>query len=226
MTDVAEALARVRARIAVACARAGRPPDTVRLVAVGKGHDVGRLRAAVEVGQPDLAENYAQELARKAEALGALPIRWHFVGRLQRNKCRILAPIVDVVHSIDDASTAEELGRRVVGLGRLVDVLVQVNLSGEATKAGCRPEHVQALVDRVRAIPGLRVVGLMTLPPPTPDPEQSRPWFRALTQLARTHGLGELSMGMSDDLEVAVEEGATMVRVGTALFGPRPKDMG
>jgi len=214
----AEAVAEVRRRLARAAGRAGRPEDSVRLVAVTKGVDVGRITEVLGAGVRDLGESRAQELLAKVLDLSPYAPAWHFVGRLQRNKVPALAPHVALWHSVDRAEAGEAIAHRQAG-GR---VLVEVNTSDEPQKGGCRPADAPALVDGLRAR-GLSVEGLMTVPAPGCDP---RPAFAALRELAGRLDLAELSMGMSDDFETAVEEGATMVRLGRALFGPRPAPPG
>jgi pyridoxal phosphate enzyme (YggS family) len=202
----------VRERVAEAARRAHRDPGDIVLVAAAKTVDAARVRAIVEAGVPDVGENRAQELVAKAtEVPGA---RWHFIGGLQRNKVRALAPWVTWWHSVDRVSLGDEIARRAPG----AHVLVEVNLAREPQKAGCLPEATAPLVDRLREL-DLRVGGLMTVPPAGDEP---RRWFAALRELASALGLRELSMGMTDDFDVAVEEGATMIRVGRALFGDRP----
>jgi pyridoxal phosphate enzyme (YggS family) len=233
----APAPAEVRARVDAVWERigaAGGDPERVRLVAVTKGFDAGVVRSALDAGLVDLGENYAQELVTKQAALdedadggqddaGAgeerVP-RWHFIGRLQSNKVRKIAPHVHLWQSVDRLSLASEIARRAPGAA----VLAQVNLTGETTKGGCTPDGLPELLEGLAAL-GLEVRGLMTVGP-LDAPEQARPAFRELRRLADAHGLPERSMGMSDDLEVAVEEGSTMVRVGSALFGPRPGPAG
>ncbi|HKX70435.1 MAG TPA: YggS family pyridoxal phosphate-dependent enzyme [Acidimicrobiales bacterium] len=219
--DVAARAAAVRARIE----GAGGDPDTVRLVAVTKGFDAAVVRAALAAGLVDVGESYVQELVAKAAELdrdrsGEPRPRWHFVGRLQRNKVRKAAPHVALWHSVDRLALGAEIARCAPG----ASVLVQVNASGEATKAGCPPSEAPALVDGLRDL-GLDVQGLMTIAPAGPA-AAARATFRSLREVAGSLGLRELSMGMSGDLEVAVEGGATMVRVGTDLFGPRPDPPG
>ncbi|HEX5614159.1 MAG TPA: YggS family pyridoxal phosphate-dependent enzyme [Acidimicrobiia bacterium] len=215
VAHVREQVAQVRARIADAAMRAGRDASEVALVAVTKTVPVALAAAALDAGVRELGENRAQDLVAKATALASRSPapRWHFIGRLQRNKVRSLAPHVALWESIDRAELVTELEHRAPG----ARVLVQVNLAGEAQKGGCAPEEVPALVESATAA-GLDVVGLMTVPPLADDP---RPHFARVRALAASLGLRELSMGMSGDYEVAVEEGATIVRVGTALFGPR-----
>jgi pyridoxal phosphate enzyme (YggS family) len=212
---VAAAIAAVRARIAAAASRAGRDPSTVTLVAATKTVDVARIAAAVAAGVVDLGENRAQELVAKAPApeLGGGAVRWHFLGQLQRNKVRSLAPLVACWQTIDRPELGEAIAHRVPG----ARVLVEVNLAAEPAKGGCAPRAAPALVDRLREL-GLDVAGLMAVPPAGDDP---RPWFAQLRDLGTGLGLPELSIGMTDDFEIAVEEGATMVRIGRALFGER-----
>jgi hypothetical protein len=209
----------VRARMAAAAARAGRDAADVALVAVSKGAGADLMRAAYAAGQRDFAENRAGALA---ERWGELPgdARWHFIGRLQGNKVRLVRPVACLLHSLDRADLA---GYWAKGPGLAPPVLVQVNVAGEPGKAGVPPAEAEALVAAAAGL-GLEVRGLMTIPPVGASPEEARPWFRALAGLRRAlqprwPGLGELSMGMSDDFEVAVEEGATLLRVGRAIFG-------
>lgn len=190
----------------------------MRVVAVTKGFDAGAATAALDAGLVDIGENYAQELLAKADDLpDAVPQpRWHFIGRLQRNKIRKIADLVHLWQSVDRIELATEIARRVPG----ARVLVQVDIAGVGGRGGCPPDETAQLVAGCRQA-GLDVAGLMAVGAPGP-PEQARPGFRLLAAQAADLGLAELSMGMSADIEVAVEEGATMVRVGTALFGPRP----
>lgn len=212
----------VRTQIADACVRAKRDPETVDLVAVSKRHSVAAIRAAHALGQRCFGENYVQELEAKASALADLPdIRWRFIGHLQRNKAKVLAPLGVSVDGIDSLRSAAALARRAEAADRVVEVLLQVNVAGEAQKSGVAPTDLAELVAAVRAQPALDLRGLMMIPP-AGDAEAARPHFRRLRELADAHGLPVCSMGMSGDLEVAVEEGATMVRIGTAIFGPRP----
>jgi pyridoxal phosphate enzyme (YggS family) len=217
--SVAEGLAEVRARIAAACARAGRDPGSVELIAVSKLQPEALIQQAHEAGHRAFGENYAQELRDKSQHLAALQgVRWHFIGPLQANKAKYVARAAHVFHAVDRLEIAEELSKR--RQGAPLDVLVQI-WSGEESKSGASPEEAPALIERVRALPQLRVVGLMAMPPLSEDPERVRPHFRALRALAERLGLAQLSMGTTADYEVAVEEGATMVRVGTAIFGAR-----
>jgi pyridoxal phosphate enzyme (YggS family) len=214
-------LEEVRRRMARAAERAGRDPQTVTLVAVSKTHPVESLRVAHAAGVQVFGENYVQELLRKQAALAGLDLSWHLVGRLQRNKAKDVVGRVALVHSVDSAPLAEALARRAAAAGVVQDVLVEVNLAGESSKAGVAEAGLDALLEAIAPLSSLRCLGLMTMPPPTDDPEASRPAFRALARLAAARGLVELSMGMTGDFEVAIEEGATLVRVGTAIFGER-----
>ena len=207
-------LASVRARIADAARGAGRDPDAVTLVVVTKEVGVAAIATAVAAGARDLGENRAQDLVPKAEALTGIGARWHFIGRLQRNKVRAVAPHVHLWQSVDREELAAEIGRRAPGAA----VLVQVNVAGEVQKGGCPPESIGPLADAAREH-GCDVQGLMTVPPAAGDP---RPAFDRLRALTDKFGLAVCSMGMSGDFEIAIAAGATMVRVGTAIFGPRP----
>ncbi len=224
MIDVAENLARVRERIRRAAMRAGRAPEEVLLVGVSKSVDVERIRRAVAAGLPALGENRVQEVQEKIAVLGR-PVPWHLVGRLQTNKVRDAILLFDLIHSVDRLELAHELQRRAAAAGRVVEVLVQVNLAGEATKGGFAPGELKSALETLAGLTALRVRGLMTIPPPVEDAELARGCFRRLRELRDEAGLQHLSMGMSGDFEVAVEEGATIVRVGTAIFGPRDEDI-
>jgi pyridoxal phosphate enzyme (YggS family) len=221
MLDIATNLERVRERLARAAERAGRRPDDVLLIAVSKTVEVERIRAAVAAGVTALGENRVQEAKTKIAELGR-PAAWHLIGHLQTNKVKDALPLFDVIHSLDRLELAQEIERRAAGRGQVVDTLLQVNVAAEASKGGVGPAAVGETLDAIGQLAHVRVRGLMTIPPEVERAEDSRPWFRRLRELAERHGLRELSMGMSGDFEVAVEEGATMVRVGTAVFGPRP----
>jgi PLP dependent protein len=226
MSEIARRVQEVRYRIAAACARARRDPASVRLVAVSKTMPVERVQEALAAGQTLFGENRVQEALPKIEAAGAAA-RWHLIGHLQKNKARHAVGAFELIHSVDAAGLAAELDRRASAKGIVQPVLVQANLAGEATKSGAGEEGVLPLIDAVAKLGNLDLRGLMTIPPPVDDPELSRPWFQRLTVLrdraAERLGrpLPELSMGMTDDFEVAVEEGATLVRVGRAIFGNR-----
>jgi len=222
--EIAARLADVRRRIAEAAARAGRSRASVTLVAVSKLFDVSDVLAARRAGQSDFGESRAQELARKAREAGG-GIRWHFVGRLQRNKVKDVVGVASLIHSVDRIELAEAIAERARREERVQRVLVQVNVGDDPAKAGVRPEDALALVARVREMDGIACEGLMTIPPLDVDP---RPVFVALRELRddlreRFPEVQHLSMGMSNDFEVAVEEGATIVRLGEAVFGPRPQ---
>lgn len=226
MSLVAHNLKEVRAAVAAAARRVGRDPGQVRLVAVSKTVDLDRLRAAIAAGHNLFGENYLQEAKAKIDVLGR-EVSWHLVGHLQSNKAKGAVALFDLIHAVDRLKLAKALEAAAARLGKVQDVLIQVNQGGEDTKSGVAPEAAPELLQEVARLPHLRVLGLMTMPPWFPDPEAVRPYFRALRELRdRLRDLSglplpELSMGMSGDYQVAVEEGATLVRVGTAIFGPR-----
>lgn len=221
-----ERLAEVEARIRRALMRAGRRRDEITLIGVTKLFPASVFREAYGVGVRHFGENYVQEFEDKLPELGELSeAQFHLIGHLQSNKAKRAAQLFDVLETVDSAKLArrlEEVPRELRrSSGSRLEVMIEVKLSAEETKSGVSPEELPALVEAVRSCPSLDLTGLMTMPPFSDDPEQSRPCFRRLRQLAEQHGLAKLSMGMSHDLEVAVEEGATHLRVGTALFGPR-----
>ncbi len=217
--DVAANIAAVRARIAAASERAGRPASDVRLIAVGKTKSAELIAQAIGAGIVDIGENYVQEAVAKRAAIAAGTVRWHFIGHLQRNKAARAVEAFDLIHSVDSVALAEALARHGAACRRRVHVLIEVNVGAEVSKSGVPPDAVPPLLDALRD-PQLSVEGLMTIPPPGP-PEIAREYFRRLRVLRDATGLRELSMGMTDDFEVAIEEGATMVRVGRAIFGAR-----
>ncbi len=220
MTGVSANLAAVRSRLADAAARAGRSPGDITLVGVSKTHPADVLRAAFDSGLRDFGENRVQEAAPKIHALreqGAVP-RWHLVGHLQRNKVRAAIDLFDILHSVDSERLAEAISAAAT---RAVRVFIEVNAAGEETKFGVAPADVSKLAERIGRLPNIELAGLMTVAPQVDDPEDVRPVFSALRQLRDAVGLRELSMGMTDDFEVAVEEGSTLVRVGRAIFGAR-----
>ena len=234
--SIAERLTEIRARILAAARSAGRDPSSVRLVAVSKTFPLESIREAFEAGQRDFGENRVQEALQKVElALQKIEgsadqsIRWHLLGHLQTNKARKAAPAFTVIQSVDSVELIQKLDQAAADTGHAPDLLIQVDLAGEATKYGATPAEVPRLFEAAAACRAARVVGLMTLPPWPETPEDSRPWFRQLRDLRdqwQASGvpasmLRELSMGMSGDFEVAIQEGATMVRVGTAIFGSR-----
>lgn len=229
---IAENWRRVVERVHAAAERAGREPAEVAIVAVSKTHSAADALAVLKAGARDLGENYVQEMVEKREELearGAPPVRWHFIGHLQRNKVKYLTPFCAMIHAVDSERLAVEIDRRASEQGRRQAVLVEVNVSGEASKFGVAPEAVTSLVEVLEGLEWVELRGLMTMAPYSEDSEASRPIYRRLRQLAeklRASGapskvLSELSMGMTQDFEVAIEEGATLVRIGTAIFGPR-----
>jgi len=217
-----ERIDQVERRIQTAVGRAGRTRDQVTLVAVTKKFPAAVICEAYSLGLRVFGENYVQEFAEKHPALAGLAdAQFHFIGHLQSNKARQATELFHTVETVD----SEKLARRLDEGGKPLEVMIEVKLSPEGTKAGAAPEVLPSLIDAIRACPNLQLTGLMTMPPWNPDPETTRPYFRRLAELGRTHGLLKLSMGMSHDFEAAIEEGATHIRVGTALFGPRPKPL-
>jgi len=212
---VAENVTSVRRRLAEAAARVGRDPDRVQLVAVSKGMPAAAVQAAQAAGQSVFGENRIQEALPKMEALAPLGLQWHLIGHLQRNKVRAAAAFA-MIESVDSLRLAQALDRT---LPQPRQVMLEVNVSGEAAKWGFRPEDLAEALAAIRALPRLQVEGLMTVAPLVTDPEEVRPLFRTLRRLGEAHGFGLLSMGMSHDFEVAIEEGATSVRIGWAIFG-------
>jgi hypothetical protein len=230
LLELPERLAEIRRRIEGSARAVHRAPEEVELIAVSKTHPPSLLRQAIEAGVGALGENRVQEAEAKIEELGRERVRWHLIGHLQANKARRAVQLFDVIHSLDSSSLASRLERLSLEEGRdELPVLIQVDLAGEVTKSGASEEELPELVATITACERLRLAGLMTLPPFFEDAEQSRPYFRRLRELrdalqsrgAFGAGRGELSMGMSHDFELAIEEGATMVRVGTAIFGER-----
>jgi PLP dependent protein len=222
---VAARLDEIGRRIGAAAARAERSQHAVTLVAVSKGFDTPHLRAGLAAGQRDFGESRVQALEAKAEDLATAGVRWHFVGRLQRNKAQTAVRLAALIHSVDRPRLATEIAEHATALGRVQPVLVQVNVGDDPAKGGCAVEEARALVELVRERDGITCQGLMTVPPMGEDP---RPHFRRLRELrdslhADYPEVRHLSMGMSNDFEVAVEEGATIVRLGEAIFGPRPR---
>jgi pyridoxal phosphate enzyme (YggS family) len=228
MSTIASRLAEVQSRIAAAAERAGRKPDEITLVAVSKTHSVAEIQEALTAGLQHLGENYAQELRDKHAVIGEGPT-WHFVGHVQKNKVKYIVPACALIHSVDSVELAEAISRRAVAFGRRQAVLVEVNVAGEVSKSGVPVARVEVLLGEMAPLPGIEVQGLMAMPLWGADPEEARPWFRALRELRDDLGrrslpgvsLRQLSMGMTADYQVAIEEGATIVRIGTAIFGPR-----
>lgn len=219
MTDVRENCRRILDKIRNAAVRSGRGPSSVRLIAVTKTVPVSKIREAVSSGISNIGENRLQEALPKREALADLPLTWHFIGHLQTNKAKKAVETFDWIQCVDRPELAEKLNQ---AAARRVPVLIEVKLHDEPTKSGVVESELQGFVEQFRRYDRLDLRGLMAIPPFFENPEDVRPYFRKLHGLAGEFGLGELSMGMSHDFEVAIEEGATMVRVGSALFGERP----
>lgn len=224
MTDVAANYAAVREQIDLAAARAGRDASEVRVVAVTKRQPDQATVVAHAAGLADVGENFAQELVRKRGAIDvAADLRWHFIGRLQTNKVKLLIGHTDLIHAVDNEKLVREIDRRAAALGVVQDFLIAVNVAGEDSKSGVAPDQLEAVVALAAELSSVRCTGLMTMPPLVDDPDGNRPHFAALRDLRdRSVPGGELSMGTTGDYPAAVAEGATLVRVGTALFGPRP----
>jgi len=229
MSSLATRLTEVRSRITRAAESAGRDPSSIRLVAVSKTFPLDLVREAYAAGQRDFGENRVQEALQKIEGSTGLDIRWHLLGHLQTNKAKLAASAFAAIHSVDSADLLRRLDAAAESASAAPQLLIQVDLAKEESKFGVPPDGVPALLEAAATLRAARVVGLMTLPPIPDDPEDARPWFRRLRELRdrwRDSGvppamLQELSMGMSDDFDVAVQEGATIVRVGTAIFGTR-----
>lgn len=226
MASIAENILRVRERIEAACKRVGREPQEILLLAVTKTVPLARIREAYEQGLTHFGENYVQEAKEKIEALrwGT----WHFIGHLQKNKAPWAVRLFSMIETVDNLALAEALNRRAGEQGKTLEILIQVNEAAEKTKSGTTPEDLPRLLEESVNWKNLRLRGLMSIPPYDPDPERSRPWFRSLSRLRERWqkefpalDLRHLSMGMSHDFEVAIEEGATIIRLGTSLFGPR-----
>ena len=222
MTNIEASVSIVRKRILAACQKAGRSPEQVKLIAVTKKVDVERVREAASLGLSDFGENYVQEAKKKIEAIGPGPV-WHMIGHLQSNKAKFIPGLFTYVHSVDRWELLEQLDQ----FGKELFALFEVNLSGEAQKQGATRDGLRTILSRIGELRHVKPIGLMTMPPYSEDPEESRSTFRALQGLfvdvnrEFDIALKELSMGMSADFEVAIEEGATMIRVGTAIFGER-----
>jgi pyridoxal phosphate enzyme (YggS family) len=222
-------LEKIQQRIRDAAIRVNRNPNTIRLIAVSKTVPVNRIQEAIEAGITLFGESYIQEARTKIESIGRDGIVWHFIGHLQTNKAKYAVRLFDMIHSVDRLSLAQELDKRAKKENRILPILIQVDIAKEATKHGTVPENLLSLLQQIAPLANLSVRGLMTMPPYFDEPENARPYFRALKNLQiriKEAGipnirLEELSMGMTGDFEAAVEEGATMVRIGTAIFGPR-----
>jgi len=228
MSAVGDNIRKIREEIAEAALRSGREPSEVRLMAVTKTVDDNRILEAIEAGVDIMGENYIQEAKRKIETMD-VDVKWHMIGYLQSNKAKYAVRLFDMIHSVDRMGLAEELDKRAAAAGRVINILVEVNVSGEESKSGVRADDALALVREIAVLDNLSIRGLMTMPPWFDNPEDARPYFVALRGLRDRIAaeeipgvdLRELSMGMSGDYLVAVEEGATIVRVGTAIFGAR-----
>ena len=229
MSTIVENLAGVRGRIEAACRQAGRDPATVKLVAVCKKKPVSMVREAYEAGQRCFGENYAQELRDKAKELSDVEIDWHFIGNLQKNKAKYVAPVASMVETVDSIEIVRALADRLPEDSPPLPCLIEVNIGGETSKSGVAPNGIIPFIKELLRIPKIALKGLMILPPYDEDPELSRPYFKGLRELlvlvnrelSLIEPLTELSMGMSYDFEIAIAEGATIVRVGTAIFGER-----
>lgn len=226
---VADRVRLVLSKIQRAAEKAGRPVEKIRLVAVTKTVTVDRIQEGIAAGLSILGENRLQEAVPKIAALKHAPIRWHFIGHLQRRKARSVIGVFDLIHSVDSMELAQEINRRAGEVGGRQDILLEVNIGNEPTKSGFGPDEIVGLIPCMAGLPHVRVRGLMAIPPPTSDAEQARPYFGRLRNLAEriaemslpSVAMDELSMGMSNDYEIAIEEGATLVRIGTAIFGAR-----
>lgn len=223
MSHIVENLHSIENRIESAARRSGRKREDITLVVVTKTRGVDEIREAIEGGAEEIGENYVQEAEEKFSILGHAA-RWHMIGHLQRNKARHVVEFADMIHSVDNEPLAREIGRRAEAIGRTIDVLIEVNISGEESKFGVEPDKVLDFARQITGISGIKICGLMGMAPNLADPEDTRPYFKRLKQIwdklpdeQRLY----LSMGMTNDFEMAIEEGANMVRIGTAVFGPR-----
>ena len=222
-------LRKIKDRINAAAISSGRDPKTVKLVTVSKTVPVDRVRTAIKAGVKVLGENYVQEAREKIEGLSEEEVSWHFIGHLQSNKAKYAVKLFDLIHSVDNLKLARELNKRAGALGKVQQILIQVNISGEVTKSGIEAEQALNLVREISALENLAICGLMTMPPYFNAPDKVRPYFKALRSLQAlirqeaipNVDMTELSMGMTGDFEAAIEEGATLVRIGTAIFGQR-----
>jgi pyridoxal phosphate enzyme (YggS family) len=228
---VAENIQNIGENLKNACLRAGRNPNEVKLIAVSKTFGVDSILEALKAGIGDFGENYVQELLEKRNALLDRSIAWHFIGHLQSNKVKYIADWISMIHSVDSIGLATEIGKRAAKAGRTIDVLIEVNTSEEATKFGVRPDKAVEFIQSVSAIEHINIKGLMTIGPFTDNTDESRKSFRTLRSIFETvnargicaHPMDTLSMGMTHDYSVAIEEGSTLVRIGTAIFGSRTR---
>ena len=226
MDDIGKNLSQVRERMERAATKVGRDPAEIRLIAVTKTVPIERVKEAIRAGATIIGENYVQEARNKSEEIGQTGIEWHFIGHLQSNKAKYAVRLFDLIHSVDSIKVAQALDTRAAVEGKVMDCLIEVNISQEESKFGITSEHTLTLAQEMTKLKNISLKGLMTMPPYFDDPESSRPYFIALRQLKEAMEeenipLSELSMGMTTDFEVAIEEGATMVRVGRAIFGER-----
>jgi pyridoxal phosphate enzyme (YggS family) len=229
MDSIKERLEKVKDRIKKAAEACNRNPQTIRLVAVSKTVPADRVREAIEAGVKNLGENYVQEAREKINSLTDFPVNWHFIGHLQTNKAKYAVRLFDLIHSVDSLKLSRELNKQAQKNGKIQQILIQVNISREETKSGISVDEAINLVDEISHLENLSIKGLMTMPPYFNQPERVRPFFSALRELRDqikekaipNMSMDELSMGMTGDFEAAIEEGATMVRVGTAIFGER-----
>lgn len=227
MDETGNKIIETQNRIRSACSASGRKYEDVRLIAVSKKKSAETVLKAIESGQKIFGENYIQEAIAKIEAISGAS--WHFIGHLQKNKAKFAVRYFDLIHTVDSESLASEIGKNAARINKIQDILVQVKIGDEESKSGADPENATGLVRNISKIRNVRILGLMTIPPPVNNPEEARPFFRALRLLAEKIeaenipdvSMKELSMGMSDDFEIAISEGATLVRVGTAIFGER-----
>lgn len=228
MSSIAENIARLRERIYNSVLKIGRKPEEIMLVAVSKTVGVENIKEAIEAGITIFGENYVQEAKGKIAQIGP-GITWHMIGHLQTNKVKYVVLFFSMIHSVDSIHLAKEISQRAIKVGKSMDVLIQINIEGEKTKGGIRPEQIAPLLDAISPLKGIQVKGLMTMPPYFSDPEMARPFFKKLRELRDkllpslpdSVSLSHLSMGMSSDFEVAIEEGATIIRIGNYIFGER-----
>ncbi len=226
---IAQNIQKLRNSIEEICKQCNRKPEDLTVVAVSKTWPQQYIREAFNSGITDVGENYVQELLAKQKELSDLPLRWHFIGHLQSNKVKYIIDTVCLIHSVDDIGVGKEINKRAAKIGKVQDVLIEVHTTKEQTKFGVRPEHTKELIKQLATLPNLRVCGLMTMGPFSEDPEDSRPSFRLLRNLRDeilregidTISMQHLSMGMTHDYTIAIEEGATILRIGTAIFGER-----
>jgi len=228
-TIISNNIEQIRARIATAASKSDRAPQEIRLVAVGKTQPIDALEAAIASGISIIGENYIQEARTKFDMLGHAPVNWHFIGRLQSNKAKYAVRMFDLIHTVDSLKLAAEIDKQAKKIGKVQEILIQVNISGESTKSGVSEKETLPLAQEISALRNIKLKGFMTMPPYFDSPEEARPFFAVLKHLSDKicaaglpdTDIKELSMGMTGDFEAAIEEGATLVRIGTAIFGDR-----